>query len=609
MRKFTVYFRYLRKQFRTKKLIYKFFRWRYKHISNEQFLNFISVIIGLLTGLAAVTIKNFTHLIQHVLEADFIHDLHKALYFIFPILGIGLVIFVIKYFIKRPVEDGVPLVLYAIMKLKSLIPSYHMFASLITAPLTVGFGGSVGLEGPSTLTGAALSSGVSRLFHLNLKHRNLLLGAAAAGTFASIFKAPIAGILFAVEIFGFDLTMTSLIPLILASVSGILTSYFFMGKNILLHYDLVHHYRLSDTPFFLLLGITSATTSIYFVKVYYKILNFFEKIKNLWKRWAIAGLFLGLTIFFIPTLYGEGYEVLNHILINNFHFVVNTSYFTINHNDVYMIILFFVLLVSFKVVAMSLTFSAGGIGGVFAPTLFTGAISGYVYALIINTTGLFTNQLSTENFALVGMAGTIAGVLQAPLTAVFLIVEITGGYDLIVPIMLVAALSYMISKKVLKYSIYTMQLAEIDALPTHDKDKFAGKLIEWKQVVEKDFLTIKPTMSLGHLVYNVVTRSHRHIFPVLDDKGYFIGVITLDDIRQIMFNRELYDNTYVRDLMHKAPDVIIYEKDHFPDIMRKFTETGAWNLPVIKDDLYLGFISKSKLLSVYRRKLLELTSE
>ena len=609
MRKFTVYFRYLRQQIKTRKLVYKFFRWRYKHISNEQFLNLISVIIGLLTGLVAITIKNFTHFIQQILETDIIQDIHVALYFIFPPIGALFVILIIKYFIKKPVESGIPFVMYAITKLKSMLPSYHTFASIITAPVTVGFGGSVGLESPTAITGAALSSNLSRWLHLNLKQRNLLLGAAVAGTFSSIFKAPIAGILFAVEIFGFDLTMTSLVPLILASVSGILTSYFFMGKNILLHYDLVHHYRLSDTPFFLILGITSATTSIYFVKVYYKIMGFFEKIENHWKRWALSGLFLGLTIFFIPTLYGEGYEILNHILINNFHFVVNTSYFTINHNDVYMIILFFVLLVTFKVVAMSLTFSAGGIGGVFAPILFTGAISGYVFALIINTTGLFSNQLATENFALVGMAGTIAGVLQAPLTAVFLIAEITGGYDLIVPIMLVAALSYMISRKVLKYSIYTMQLAEIDALPTHDKDKFAGKLIEWRQVVEKDFIPVKPSMSLGYMVYNVVTRSHRNLFPVIDDKERFIGVVTLDDIRQIMFNRDLYDNTYVRDLMHKAPDVIIYEKDHFHDIMRKFTETGAWNLPVIKDDLYLGFISKSKLLSVYRRKLLELTSE
>jgi len=258
---------------------------------------------------------------------------------------------------------------------------------------------------------------------------------------------------------------------------------------------------------------------------------------------------------------------------------------------------------------MSLTFSAGGIGGVFAPTLFTGAISGYTFALLSNYTGLFSHNLSPENFALVGMAGTIAGVLQAPLTAIFLIAEITGGYELIVPIMLVSTLSYMISKKVLKYSIYTMQLAEIDALPTHDKDKFAGQLIEWKEVIEKDFIPITPSMSLGYMVYNVVTRSHRHIFPVIDDQNRFIAYISLDDIRKIMFNRDLYDNTFVKDLMHKAPEVIIFEKDHFQDIMRKFTETGAWNLPVIKDGYYIGFISKSKLLSAYRRKLLELTSE
>ncbi len=609
MRKFTVYFRYLRRIFRTKKLIYKFFRWRYKHISNEQFLNLISVVIGLLTGLAAVTIKNLTHLIQHVLEADFIHELHRALYFVFPLIGIGLVVFIIKYLIRKPVEDGVPLVLYAITKLKSMIPSYHTWASLVTAPVTVGFGGSVGLEGPSTLTGAAISSNLSRLLHLNLKQRNLLLGAAAAGTFASIFKAPIAGILFAVEIFGFDLTMTSLIPLILASVSAILTSYFFMGKDILLHYTLQHKFLLNDMPFYLILGITSATTSIYFVKVYYKIMGFFEKIQNVWKRWALAGFFLGLTIFLFPTLYGEGYDVLNHILLDNYHYVVNTASISINHNDIWIIIAFFVLLVSFKVIAMSLTFSAGGIGGVFAPTLFTGGLSGYIFAMLINTTGVFSHNLATENYALAGMAGTIAGVLQAPLTAVFLIVEITGGYDLIVPIMLVSALSYMISKKVLKYSIYTMQLAEIDALPTHDKDKFAGKLIEWQEIIEKDFLPVQPNMSLGYMVYNVVTRSHRNLFPVLDDANHFLAVVTLDDIRQIMFNHDVYDTTFVRDLMHKAPDVIIYEKDHFPDIMRKFTETGAWNLPVIKNGIYLGFVSKSKLLSVYRRKLLEITSE
>jgi len=609
MRKFTVYFRYLRRILKNKRLIYKFFRWRYKHISNEHFLNILSVIIGLLTGLAAVFIKNFTHFIQNLLESDIIKDLHRILYFVFPIIGIGLVLLLIKFVIKKPVTSGIPFILYAITKLKSKIPSYHTYASLLTAPLTVGFGGSVGLEGPTALTGAGISSNLSRILHLNLKQRNLLLGAAAAGTFASIFKAPIAGILFAVEIIGIDLTMTALIPLIFASVSAILTSYFFTGQNILLPYDLVQSYSFKDIPFFILLGITSATTSIYFVKTYYKIINYFEKINNPWKRWSIAGFFLGLTIYFIPALYGEGYKTLNHILHNNYQQIVENSWFSIEQNDIIFIILFLVLLVIFKVIAMSLTLSAGGVGGVFAPTLFTGAISGYVFALIFNHSGLLSNNLSTENFALVGMAGTIAGVLLAPLTAVFMIAEITGGYNLIVPIMLVAALSYMISKKVLKYSIYTMQLAEINALPTHDKDKFAGQLIEWREVIEKDLIPITPEMSLRYLVYNVITRSHRHIFPVVDEQGHFLGMITLDDIRQIMFNRDLYDNTFVRDLMHKSPDVIIFEKDHFQDIMRKFTHTGAWNLPVIENGIYIGFISKSKLLSVYRKKLLTLTSE
>ncbi len=609
MRKLALYIRYLRKRLQTKKWVYKFFKWRYKHISNEHFLSILSIIVGLLTGLAAVTIKNLTHLIEKALETDFMHDIHRAYYFIFPIIGIGLVWLVVKFIIKKPVDSGIPFILYAIAKLKSKIPSYHTYASILTAPLTVGFGGSVGLEGPTSITGAAISSNLSELLHLNLKQRNLLLGAAAAGTFASIFKAPIAGILFSVEILGFDLTMTSLIPMILASVSAVLTSYFFMGKDILLHYSVNEKFLFSDLPFFILLGIIGAIVSIFFTRIYYRIIRFFEKFENNWKRWAVAGFFLGLIIFLFPTLYGEGYDILNHILWDNYHYVLNTANVPINHNDIWLIILFFVLLVVFKIIAMSLTLGAGGVGGVFAPTLFAGGLSGYVFAMIINQTGLFGHELTTENFALTGMAGTIAGVLQAPLTAVFLIAEISGGYELIVPIMVVAAISFIISKRVLKYSIYTMQLAEIGAIPTHDKDKFAGQLIEWEEVIENNFLPVTPDMSLGHLVHQVVTKSKRNLFPVLDEENHFLALLSLDDIRQIMFDRDMYDKIFVRDLMHKAPDVILYKKDHFPDVMRKFAATGAWNLPVIQDGRYLGFISKSKLLSVYRRKLLDITSE
>ncbi len=610
MRKFTDFFKIKIPRIDFKKLFYKVHRWRYKHITQKQFINILSVIIGLLSGLAAVLIKNLTHIIQYFLESNFIHDIKHAFYFLFPIIGILIVVLIIYYIIKKPVEEGIPAVLYAITKLKGLIPPYQAWASLITAPITVGFGGSVGLEGPTVITGSALSSNFSRLLHLSRKERILMIGAAAAGSMAAIFKAPLAGIMFAVEIFSLDLTMTSLIPLILASVFAILTSFFFMGKNILLHFTLKDGFVLNDIPFFFLLGISSALTSIYFVKAYQWITGYFSRYKNPFKKWFIAGILLGLIIYLFPNLYGEGYEVINHVIINNYHYVVNHSSFHFNHNETYMVILLFVLLVTFKVIAMSLTFSAGGVGGVFAPTLFTGSLSGYVFALLVNYLNLFGIQISYENFALAGMAGAMAGILQAPLTAVFLIVEITGGYDLIVPIMLVSAVSYIISKSVLKYNIYAKDLAKINALPTHDKDKYAGMLIEWKEVIEKNFSPVSPDMSLGDLVHKVIEKANRDIFPVLDENGQFLGEISLNDLRTIMFHQEYYDKIFVKDLYHKAPAVIFIYKDHFPDIMRKFQETAAWNLPVVDDNYkYIGFISKSKLLSVYRKKLLVLTSE
>ncbi len=610
MRKFTAYFRLFRKKLKDKRLVYKIHRWRYKHITQKQFIIILSVIIGIMSGLVAVTIKNLTHIIQYGLELHFIKDIHHAFYFVFPIIGILIVILIIKYIVRDKVEEGIPAVLYAITKLKGLIPSYQTWASLITAPITVGFGGSVGLEGPTVITGSALSSNLSRMLHLSRKERLLLIGAAAAASMSAIFKAPLAGIMFAVEIFSLDLTMTSLIPLLLASIVAILTSYFFMGKNILIHYQLQQGFVLKDIPFFFLLGITSATTSIYFNKAYQYITHFFTRFKNPFTKWLLAGIPLGILIYIFPNLYGEGYEVINHVIINNFHFVLNHASFHINHNHILLIILLFVMLVTFKVIAMSLTFSAGGIGGIFAPTLFTGSLSGYVFALVANYLNLFGHSISYENFALAGMAGAMAGILQAPLTAVFLIVEITGGYELIVPIMLVSAVSFIISKAILPYNIYATDLAKIDALPTHDKDKYAGMMIEWDEIIETNFSPINPDMNLGQLVHQVIEKAHRDIFPVLDENGVFLGEISLNDLRSIMFHQELYDKVYVRELYHKAPDVIFRFKDHFKDIMRKFQQTGAWNLPIVDNDFkYIGFISKSKMLSVYRRKVLELTSE
>jgi len=589
--------------------IAKFLIWRYKHISKKQFINILSAIIGLLAGLGAVTLKNLTHLIQHLLEGKYIGEYHKAAYFIFPLIGLFFVIVIIKYVIKKKIGHGIPTTLYAISKLKSILPPHQMWGSLITAPLTVGFGGSVGLEGPTVATGAALGSNVARFFHLNQTTRNLLVAAAAAGAMSSIFKAPIAGIVFAVEIFSLDLTLFSMIPLLIASITAILTSYFFLGEDVLLHFPTENvSFDLNDAIFYALLGITSATTSLYFSKMYFGISAFFEKFASPYKRLVIGGLLIGVIVYLVPPLFGEGYETINHLLRGHVEKILATNYFEIVTDNAWIIIAFLVGLVTFKVVAMSITFGAGGIGGVFAPTLFTGSTSGFVFAYAINSLGIFNHQLSTSNFALVGMAGLMAGVLQAPLTAIFLIAEITNGYDLFVPLMITASISFLIVRRYIPYNIYAAELAQKGELLTHDKDKTVLSMMDLNRIIEKNFIAVKPDMKLGKMLKKAVTQSKRNIFPVVDDDQKFLGIILLDDIRDVMFNSKLYKKTYVSNYMHAAPEVIYYHKDNMTSIMRKFQDSSAWNLPVVKDGIYHGFISKSKLLTVYRRKLIEVTS-
>ena len=585
-------------------LFRKFLVWRLKHISQKNFVHILSAIIGLLAGLGAVTLKNLTHLIQHLLENKFIIDIHQAFYFVFPIIGLLLVILFIKYVVKKKVGHGIPSTLFAISKQKAIMPRHQMWASIITAPLTVGFGGSVGLEGPTVATGAALGSNFSRLFHLNQTTRTLLVGAAAAGAMSSIFKAPIAAIVFAVEIFGLELTMASMIPLLLASITAILTSYFFLGDEVLLHFKLADKFELNDVFFYAILGITSATTSIYFSKVYFGISDLFKKIVNPYHKLLVGGILLGIFAFFIPPLFGEGYETINNVLRDNIGDITGSNIFGLVTDNIWYIIAFLVGLVTFKVIAMSLTFGAGGIGGVFAPTLFTGSISGYVFAAIINHSKLFGHQLSTTNFAMVGMAGLMAGVLQAPLTAIFLIAEITGGYELFIPLMIVASISYIITKHYIPHNIYAAELAKKGQLMTLNKDKNALMMMDINTVIEKNFISITPEMKLGKMLKTAVTKSSRNLFPVVSKENDFLGILLLDDIRTIMFNKKMQKKIHVRDLMHSAPDIIFYDKDSMETIMKKFTGSGAWNLPVVKDGKYYGFISKSKLLTAYRKQLI-----
>jgi len=593
---------------RSKFLFRKFLKWRYQNISNKQFTNIASAIIGLLAGLGAVILKNLTHFIQHLLEGEIISDIHHAFYFIFPIIGLLIVILVIKYFIRKKVGHGIPSTLYAISKQKGIMPRHQMWASLLTAPLTVGFGGSVGLEGPTVATGAALGSNFARIFHLNQTTRTLLIGAAAAGAMSSIFKAPIAAIVFAVEIFSLELTLASMIPLLLASITAVLTSYFFFGDDVLLHFNIQDKFELYDVSFYVLLGVASAMASIYFSKVYFAIGNFFKKFGNPYKRLLIGGLLLGTIVYFIPPLFGEGYETINNVLKGNVTEVITNNIFHTTTDNIWVIIALLVGLILFKIVATSFTFGAGGVGGVFAPTLFTGSITGYVFALIINYSNIFSYQLSLTNFAMVGMAGLMAGILQAPLTAIFLIAEITGGYELFIPLMIVASISFIITKRYVPHNIYAAELAKRGELLTHDKDKNVLILLDLDKLIETNFVLLYPDMCLGDVVTNAVAKSSRNHFPVVNEDNEFLGILTINDIRSIMFDKSLYEKVKVRSLMHAASDIIYYEKDSAEVILNKFKGSGAWNLVVLKDGKYFGFMSKSRLLTAYRRKLIDVTA-
>ncbi|MDP3313809.1 chloride channel protein [Lutibacter sp.] len=589
-------------------LFRKFLKWRYQHISNKQFIHIASAVIGLLAGLGAVVLKNFTHFIQELLEGKFIKEIHHAFYFIFPVFGLLIVLLIKKYIIRKKVGHGIPSTLYAISKLKGILPKHQMWASLITAPLTVGFGGSVGLEGPTVATGAALGSNFARLFHLNQTTRTLLIGGAAAGAMSSIFKAPIAAIIFAVEIFSLELTLASMIPLLLASITAVLTSYFFFGDEVLLHFILQDKFEFSDVSFYILLGVFSAAISIYFSKVFFGVDSFFKKFSNIYKRLLIGGILLGIIIYFVPPLFGEGFSTINNVLKGNITEVVRNNIFQSAVDNIFIIIALLIGLILFKIVASSVTFGAGGVGGIFAPTLFTGSITGYVFALIINTSNLFNHQLSLTNFAMVGMAGLMAGILHAPLTAIFLIAEITGGYELFVPLMIVASISYIITKKYIPHNIYHKQLAEKGQLLTHDKDKNVLMMLDLDKLIETDFVLLNPEMTLGDVVTKAVAKSSRNHFPVINEENEFLGILTINDIRSIMFNQELYETIKVADLMHDGSDIIYYEKDSAEAILEKFKRCSAWNLVVLKDGKYFGFISKSRLLTAYRRKLIDVTA-
>ncbi|TBW27911.1 chloride channel protein [Gramella sp. KN1008] len=590
-----------------KSLLQRFLNWKSKNLSHRQFLMMLSALIGFIAGICAVTIKNLTHFIQLLLEGKSFINYHQAFYFIFPVLGLLAVYLIIKFILRKPIGQGIPATLYAISRQKGIMKRFQMYASLITAPITVGFGGSVGLEAPTVATGASISSNISRLFLMNQTNRTLLIGCAAAGAMSSIFNAPIAAIIFAIEVFSLDLTLASLLPLLTASVSAVLTSYFFYGNEIILPFQLKDAFTISEVPYYISLGILAAACSVYFTRVHFKLMKTMVKIRSKFARLIIAGLALGVLIYFIPPLYGEGYNVVNNLLQENYLQALGNNLFNAYLDNIWIVICLLAGLVIFKIIATSLTLSAGGVGGIFAPVMFMGSAMGHCFALILNHLGLFKNPISVSNFTLVGMAGLMAGVLHAPLTAIFLIAELTHGYELFIPLMITAAISYMITTKFQPHSVYTMELAQRGDLLTHNKDHTVLTLMNITRVIEKNFIPIEIDMNLGDVIHQGVVKSSRNIFPVIDENRNFMGIILLDDIRSIMFDEKLYHEVKVQDIMQQAPEIIDIENDRMKEIMKKFQDSGAWNLPVVKKDKYVGFISKSKLLTAYRQKLIEVT--
>ena len=580
----------------------RFIRWRYKNVSDKGFVFWLSIVVGFLSGFIAVTLKNLTFLIQAALKPA-IEGTHNWIYLVLPLLGLLLVHLYVKHVHKEPLQQAVSSILFALSKKGSRLSLKHCYTPLMTVPVTVGFGGSVGLLGSAIASGSALSSQVSRLLHLDEKKRALLIACATAGAISSIFQSPIAAVIFALEVFSLDLTLLSLMPLLLASVSGVLTRYFFLGNELLFDFTLQGGFELKDTFYYIFLGIATGFGSIYFTRMYFAIQRLFDKLENPLYRMLIGGVAIGLLLYTIPPLYGEGFGLINSLLAGDAFGALGETPFDDFTENAWVLIALLIGIIIFKAIAMTTTLAAGGSGGIIIPTLVVGSALGSTLAQILSVLGL-GREVYGSHFTLIGMAGLISGVIHAPLTSIFLIAELTGGYELFVPLMITSSISFLITREALDYTIYTKELKAQGALLTHDKDQNVLTLMKIDEVIERNFIPVHPEMSLGEMLHNSVAKSNRNLFPVLSDDKKMVGVILLDDIREMMFQSELYDKQFVKNLMHAPPEYIFYETDDMKTVMRKFQDSGAWNLPVIKDGKYNGFISKSKMLTAYRRKLI-----
>ena len=588
-------------------IMMRLLRWREEHVSETQCVIILALLTGIISGLAAVLLKRLIETISEMITSQLSISEGNYLYLITPVIGILIVGIYVRYVVKDNISHGVTQVLYAISQKKSRLKIHNMYTSVVASSITIGFGGSVGAEGPIVYTGAAIGSNLGSMLRLSPRTLMVLVGCGAAAGIAGIFKAPIAGVLFTVEVLMLDLTAASVMPLMVAAVAGATVSYVYTGYNLEFFFSQSEPFYASGIPYVIMLGLFCGFVSLYFTGAMGLMEKMFGKLKNPWVKFAIGSVILSTLIYLLPPLYGEGYGPINMLLNGNVSDIFDNSAFYNHRNDVVYICVFIGMIIIAKVFATSATNGGGGVGSTFAPSLYVGCMAGFFFAYTMNALGIIDIPLSTKNFALAGMAGVMSGVMHAPLMAIFLTAEMTGGYELFLPLLIVSAISYGTVRVFSRYSIYTKRLAIRGELLTHEKDKTVLTLLKIDNVIETDFLEVHPDMNLKEMV-QVIAQSHRNLFPVTDSAGNLMGIVLLDDIRNIMFRPDLYRKMYVSKFMSVPPAKIELGMP-MEQVMKIFDNTNAWNLPVVENGKYIGFVSKSKIFNSYRSVLKHYTED
>ena len=583
------------------RLFVRFLIWRARKIPDNSFVLFLSVVIGFAAGIAAALLKFVVISIEEKL-LSYYGDTEQVFLFIFvPLLGIFLTVLFLKYVVKDNVGHGVPRILYVISKLDGSMRGHKIFSSLVGGSLTAGFGGSVGLESPIISTGASLGSGIGQFLRMGYKYKTLLIGCGAAGAMASIFTTPIAAVIFSFEVLLLDLSTASFIPLLLASVTGAVTTKVLTAEQYLVHFNVTEPFAINDIPFFILLGVVGGFVSVYFHYMHFRIIRLFSKLKSIWIRLFVGGSLLGLVLYLFPPLFSEGYDSIRAIVSGHSEELLHYT-FLHGSDFAWTLIIFTIFLVVFKVIATTLTTEAGGVGGIFAPAAVMGGFSGFALSRGLNE--LFAGLgLHESNFTLVGMASVLGGVLLAPLTAIFLIAEMSAGYELIVPLMLSTSVAYLIARTFNKHSIFTQKLAEQGEM-FQFRDKTVIKQLKIKNLLEKDVMAIPIESTLGDLVRKIKV-SKRNFFAAVDKDGTFIGMILMDDVRKDMFNRLKYKVPISDYLHHALEDEKVSVKNDVQDIVNKFNKTGNYNMIVVDGSKYVGIISRANLFKAYREYMLK----